>query len=66
MSHIKELWNAQADKHNQWDELSTDEKIEFTIEQCAVVCDAEVDVEGSSLSWKIATRNCAEAIRNLK
>ena len=26
---IKTAWNAQADEHNQWDELGEDEKIEW-------------------------------------
>ena len=26
---IKKAWNAQADEHNQWDELCEDEKIEW-------------------------------------
>ena len=26
---IKDAWNAQADEHNQWDDLGEDEKIEW-------------------------------------
>ena len=26
---IRHAWNAQADEHNQWDELGEDEKIEW-------------------------------------
>ena len=26
---IKTAWNAQADEHNQWDELGEDEKVEW-------------------------------------
>ena len=26
---IKNVWNAQADEHNQWDELGEDEKVEW-------------------------------------
>ena len=31
MTHneIKPVWNAQADEHNQWDELGEDEKVEW-------------------------------------
>lgn len=28
-NEIKAAWNAQADEHNQWDELGEDEKIEW-------------------------------------
>lgn len=29
---IKEKWNKEADKYNQWDNLSEEEKIEWTYE----------------------------------
>lgn len=31
---IMAAWNAQADEHNQWDELGEDEKIEWAV-KCA-------------------------------
>jgi hypothetical protein len=27
----KTLWNAEADEHNQWDELGQDEKNDFIV-----------------------------------
>ena len=36
-------WNAQADEHNQWDELGEDEKIEW-----AVKCAADRQFSGVS------------------
>ena len=33
---IKTAWNAQADEHNQWDELGEDEKIEWAASVAAV------------------------------
>ena len=29
---IKDAWNAQADEHNQWDELGEDEKVEWAFD----------------------------------
>lgn len=29
--HVVEAWNAQADEHNQWDNLGEDEKIEWAV-----------------------------------
>lgn len=33
---IRHAWNAQADEHNQWDELGEDEKIEWAARVAAV------------------------------
>ena len=32
---IKTAWNAQADEHNQWDDLGEDEKIEWAASSAA-------------------------------
>lgn len=32
---IRTAWNAQADEHNQWDELGEDEKIEWAASSAA-------------------------------
>lgn len=34
---IKEAWNKQADEYNQWDNLSVDEAVEFTIQYMTIM-----------------------------
>lgn len=40
---IVRMWNAEVDAFNQWDNLSDEEKVNFTIlvtrDKCASICD---------------------------
>lgn len=40
---IQAAWNAQADEHNQWDELGEDEKIEWAVACAKAAPPAAVD-----------------------
>jgi len=46
-AELKEAWNAQADKYDQWDTLSLDGVIAFAqlqeCEACAKLCEAPID-----------------------
>jgi hypothetical protein len=35
LDEVKNAWNTQADKHNQWDELDADERVEFALDYAA-------------------------------
>ena len=41
---IKAAWNAQADEHNQWDELSEIEKVEWAFACAACLSEAAADL----------------------
>lgn len=41
-SDVVAAWNNQADESNQWETLSEDEKIEYTIEACAKIVDPKI------------------------
>lgn len=59
---LQAAWNAQSDKHNQWDELGIDEIVAFAQqmerEACAKVCDEYA--EGSRENMADV---CADKIR---
>ena len=38
---IRHAWNAQADEHNQWDELGEDEKVEWAAIHAAAKAQCE-------------------------
>lgn len=41
---IKAAWNVQADEHNQWDELSEIEKVEWAFACAACLSEAAADL----------------------
>lgn len=62
IDQLKAAWNAQADKHNQWDDLGIDEIVSFAQTQeclaCAQVCEElwYDDPEGSAYARALHER----------
>lgn len=68
IDELKALWSAQADEHNQWDDLGEDEKIEFAVsverEACAKVSESFKE-EGMEWRWDcVPGEEIAAAIRS--
>jgi hypothetical protein len=41
LNELKDLWNGEADKFNQWDDLGLDEIVQFV--QTVALVDAAID-----------------------
>lgn len=57
---LADLWNAQADEHNQWSDLGLDEKLEWATEVAREACAKVCDEIGEQMT---RGKHCAAAIR---